>query len=1033
MKQKTGTSFVRFAALLLAALFAASSLFACKREGGPADGTGAPATSAPAEETEWPYGTMLCTLPVREGSLAAGFSSTGETRYVSVGVPVGFGGGYRSFRAQTDNAASLAGILELSLCDLLLVKGGIGEIPQTSETLGALLKALGETPEQSLTLMDHSALSLSGGKQLVTFFTFSRVGSESRNRSYSFLIPADGEYVVPFVCSFASADLFRRASTAATIGRIAESIVLQGSDFSVSLSDGLKTASFSLYSAIPEGMQTVAVSRYADRYAAVFVTDSLSALYVNLYEAGAESFSGDFVKVSERSQAVTVYSTENGVSLSDGVGGYWSVSGRPGAVKTSSLTRTLINAVYSPNGKYRAYTLVANGDLILENLNTGVQTTVRAGGAETAEPVAFGSGGVLLFSLSRGSETVGYGVYSVADGRVSEYRNGLSPIGIGGDTIWFWETAEGQRKRILKASLEDPSAASVAAERGGSAISGFFEGYLDILFDSQLSFDRSGEYFVLLPADDSRICLFSSSTYEQIYASAVPNLAEVIPVSGYLILGTHGWGNLYSIALPDPTSSEDGFSAESFVETKDFSPDYYDFLRYCELASGTLRESTGSVSVYEKQNLTYYLFAYAAENGYARVVSTQRYTVSLYHVESILWRLFGLDETYFTSYLNAVKLDGAYPGLLEGDVFNAESGEFEFTYKRSSYSAMERGGCVIRKTENELLVSMKQSDRSGMQRLFSYRFAAFRDESGKPFYRFLSAGEPSALSAPDVSELKVGKTYYTPFWFEVTEGGERAFYPLSKTDASSGGTGFFPIERDARARYEDGDPGIEFGEAVLCGERAVVPFSLGGIFDALIVNMKTGENRLLSGESVSSLSSVTSGTYATVRADIRAKGRAYPYAAAKVVLASGDGTRLLYLVSAGVDTLACRYHVYDLKTDKTAALSESHTGKTSVSLGNDAAEWMADGTLRLSVYNEKDGKAVLTTFDWKEKSGKWSGTQVLFRPDGDRWEAYTTARETAAPVTTTAPVTTAVTTATGTQKPQDTTAAGTETAASSAP
>ncbi len=1026
MNQKSGTSFVRFTALLLAALFLTFSLFACGKNEDPAGETDAPATSAPAEETEWPYGATLCALPVREGSLAAGFSSTGETRYVSVGVPVGFGGGYRAFSAQTDNAAALAGIRELSFCDLLLTKGGFGEIPQTSETLTALLTALGEKPEENLTLMDHSVLSLSDGREIVTFFTFSRVGTESHNRSYSFLTLEGGEYAAAFVCAFASADLFRRDSTAATIRRIAESIFLQDGDFSVSLSGGLKTASFSLFFAVPEGMRIVAVSRYADRYAAVLATDSRAALYVNLYEAGSDGFSGDFVKVSDRSQAVTVYPTENGVSLSDGTGGYWSVTGRPGELRVTTLTRTLINAVYSANGKYRAYAQAAGGELILENLNTGVQTTVRAGGAETAAPVAFSSGGALLFSLSRGSEPVGYGVYSVADGRISEYRNGLSPIGIGGDTVWFWETAEGQRKRILKAPLADPSSVSVAAERGGSALPGFFEGYLDILFDSQLSFDRSGEYFILLPADDSRISIFSSSSCEQIYTSAVPNLAEVIPVSGYLILGTQGWGSLYSVALPG-VSAESGFSAASFVEKKDASPDYYDFLSYCELASGTLRESAANVSVYEKQNLIYYLLAYAAENGYASAVSTQRYTVSLYHVESILWRLFGLDESYFTSYLNAAKLDGGYPGLLEGDGFNAESEQFEFTYKRSSFTAMERGGCVIRKAENELLVSVKQNDRSGMQRLFSYRFAAFRDENGKPFYRLLSAGEPSALSAPDVSELKIGKNYYAPFWFEVTEGGERAFYPLAKKESTSPATGFFTVERDARARYENGDPGIEFGEAVLCGERAAAPFSLGGIFDVLICNMKTGENRLLSGEPLSSLTSA-SGRYAQIRGEIRTKGTSYPYAAAKAALASGDGTRLLYFVSSGVDTLACRYYIYDLKSDKTAALSESHTGDKAENLDDDAAEWMEYGALRLYVSGEKDGKIFRATYEWKEKAGKWSGTEILLRPDGDRWEAYTTARETAAPGTT-APVTTAA----GTQKPQDTTAAGTETAASSAP
>ena len=1033
MKKQVRTIFSRLGALLLAAALLAPSLAACKKNGPAVDGTTAPVTTAPAEQTGWPYSTMLCALPVRTGALSSGFTVGEGTRYVSVGVPAGFGGGYRSFRAQTENAASLAGIRELSVCDLLFTEGGFGEIPQTEETFGALLTAIGEDPARRPTLIDHAARDLSGGKKLVTFFTFYRSASESLNRSYSFVLLAGGEYAVPFICLFSSADDFRRESTAETIGRIAESVVLQDSDFSVSLSDGLKTASFSLYSALPEGMKTVAVSRYADRYAAVFATDARSALYVNLYEAGSEGFSGGFSKVSDRSQTVTVYPTGEGVTLSDGAGGYWSVTGKPGELKIAPFTRTLIRAVYSPNGKYRAYTQAADGDLILENLNTGVQTTVREGGGEAAEPVAFGSGGMLLFSLSRGSSPAGYGVFSVTDGRASEYKNGLSPIGIGGSTIWCWDKTGGERTRVLRASLGDPSALSVAAEKG-SASAGFLDGYQDILFDSKLSLDWDGQYFVLLPADDSRICVFSSATLEQIYTSAVPNLTEVIPVSGYLILGTQGWGSLYSIALPGPEAAEGGFSAASFTETADASPDYYDFLRYCAFASDYLAESAADVSVYEKQNLIYLLLAYAVENGYANVISTQRYTVSLYNVQSILWRLFGLDETYFTSYLNSVRIDGGYPGMREGDYFDLESGHFEFTYKKSSFSSMERGGSSIRKTGNELLVSMMQNDRNGTQRLFSYRFSAFRDGSGRAFYRFLAAGEPYALSAPDVSELKIEKTYYAPFWFSVREGEDTVFYPLYKQAERPDKTGPVTVERDARDRYENGDPEVGFGEAILSGERAVVPVARGGILDALVCNMKTGENRLLSGEPVSSLFSGVSGSYPAIREEIRKKGTAYPYAGAKPILSSSDGTRLLYLVSSGVDTLACRYLVYDMEKDVSVPLSESHQGKGPSIADRDFAEWLEKDRIRLSVWNEKDGKSFRSSYEWKEKDGKWSDSYVLYRPTGGEWVAYTTARETTAPVTTKAPVTTVVTTAAETKKPETTApvttpAAGAETTA----
>ena len=120
--------------------------------------------------------------------------------------------------------------------------------------------------------------------------------------------------------------------------------------------------------------------------------------------------------------------------------------------------------------------------------------------------------------------------------------------------------------------------------------------------------NTSGTYFVLFPADDaSRISLFTTSDYKCVYTTPVPQISEVISLDKHIIVGTQGWGSLYTIDLPEKTTPGGSFDPDSVVEAPNYTPSYPELIAQLANAAPYFYKPANSVGALSSSNIIYYL------------------------------------------------------------------------------------------------------------------------------------------------------------------------------------------------------------------------------------------------------------------------------------------------------------------------------------------------------------------------------------------------------------------------------------------
>ncbi len=612
----------RVTALLLALITVFGST-SCGLLGGPDDTTERPVTTLPPV-TEPPVRgevalvNTVFTSALLKGDIPGPYTDSGETVFITMGVPEGMGGGYREFEAKNTEIAEKTGFSLIWAEDVISFNSKYLAV-QTTE---AALNSLRPDIAGAFTLMDTAKHTLEDGRTLSVFYTFEKQNGSGLYSAYCYLLAADGMSVIPFACRFAGFAAFRDKAVREYILKMAESITFHEDGYVIKLSDGLVNRSFSLYDNLPDGYTVSRVVRYKENYLAVFANDKSGALHIGFFDYLENSLAGGWKKLYDKPDRCEVFAADGGLTVCPAYGKYYTVTGEPGNTKVQLITRTFSDALYSDCGEYCAYVQGASGNVIIENLSTGRSTVIYSAQTESvnahetrkAELVCFSKDSTLIFRIDSNNGTVGFGAYSTAAESVSIYENGLTPIGCTASHLWCMRMADGEYTEILRAELGALDRFESMYVRGGERKEGFFDNYEDIFFESRIMLNKNGTHFVLFPADDaSRISIFSANTFECIYTTPVPNIAEVIGLEKQIIIGTQGWGTLYTVELPEKTTPGGSFDHESIVEVPNNYPDYEEVLELVKYSAPYFFKPAKGANSFASSNIIYYLLNYAAD------------------------------------------------------------------------------------------------------------------------------------------------------------------------------------------------------------------------------------------------------------------------------------------------------------------------------------------------------------------------------------------------------------------------------------
>ncbi|MBQ1933748.1 MAG: hypothetical protein II370_01990, partial [Clostridia bacterium] len=810
--------------------------------------------------------------------------------------------------------------------------------------------------------------------------------------------------------------------------------------FGMDLAEGLENRSFSLYDSLPDGYTVLDVVPYKENWLAVFALDGKNTLYVGFFDYKENTLRSGWSKLYDKVEECDVFAAEDGLTVSPAYGKYYTVTGDPGSIKIQLITRTFSDALYSDDGSYRAYVQAAGGNVIVEDLSTGSASVVysprteaaSAGEDRSAELVCFSKDSRLVFLINSEDRNVGFGVYNTASASVGIYENGLAPIGCTATTLWCLRRENGAPVEICRAPLDQLDKFESMYVKGGERKEGFFDNYEDIFFESRITLNSSGSYFVLFPADDaSRISLFNSQSFECIYTTPVPNIASVISLDKQIIVGTQGWGVLYTIDLPEKVTPGGSFDHESIVENPNYVPDYAEVLELIRYSAPYLYRPAKGANSFASMELIYFLLNYAADNGLGEeyieypkpekpeedaevgestteaegtgVVEADttapadttadssvtnapeaeepegitKYKVQIYTLKKLAWELLGITEDYFTTYITdpAPEVEelppleptesevtgevtgevdpeqdaedekeeekipeNAYIGLEGDDRYDRDTGMFYFLPHGNTLSgwSIEAGGTVISHSSNKLTVKTVLVAPDGTRMNTEYTVSAVND-----YYRITSVTVSMSLNVIDnLPRFEYGGNKYAPLWYAVEKGSNRIYYPLSNIGTLGGG--ITEVLRDDRGeQYKNSE--ITFGEMYLYGTRAVISVCQNGIYDILSVDMSNGSTVLLGGKNGLAARDIL--------VPLMTKAvRCYPYYGARLLGASANGSRIVYLVSSEVNKLEAAYYLYDLGTNQIVPLSSSLSGSKAKVTSKEYFQFIGSSRLRLSVW-----------------------------------------------------------------------------------
>ena len=159
----------RLTALLLAlvTVFCSAS---CGLLGDPADTTERPEITLPPETEAPPREDVKLVNTVFTSALLLGdipgpYTDSGETVFITMGVPEGMGGGYREFAAKTDEIAQKTGFSLIWAEDVISFNSKYLSVQTTEATLASLRPDLAA----GFTLMDTAKHTLEDGRALSVF------------------------------------------------------------------------------------------------------------------------------------------------------------------------------------------------------------------------------------------------------------------------------------------------------------------------------------------------------------------------------------------------------------------------------------------------------------------------------------------------------------------------------------------------------------------------------------------------------------------------------------------------------------------------------------------------------------------------------------------------------------------------------------------------------------------------------------------------------------------------------------------------
>ena len=1049
-------------------------------------------------------GTVF-TLSLLKGDIPGPFTETAEIVYVTMGIPEGMGGGYRQFKAQTGAVSAKTGFSLITADDIINFNSKYTSVQTTENTLFSLRPELSEA---SATLMDADTVKLENGATLSVFYTFTKKSSEGIYEAYCYLLSADGMSVFPFVCRFNGYSAFRDADVRARIAEMASTVKVDKDAPSIELSEGLESRRFSLYDNMPAGLSVVNVRKYEGDYLAIFATNRQKTLYVGFFDYKNNRIVGDFEIVAENTTECEVFEAQNGLTVCYAYGKYNTITGAPDDLKIQTVTKTFSEAVYSEDGKYRAYVQASGGAVILEKLETGKNVTVysprsasnTAGKVQSAKLFGFLKDGRLLFTLHSTDVTDGFGVYSPSDESLSIYQNGLTPLGCTAEYMWCLRYENSVYTEICRAPLSDLDSFVSVYKRGGEREEGFFDNYEDIFFDSRITMNSSGTYFVLFPADDaSRISLFTTSNYKCVYTTPVPQISEVISLDKHIVVGTQGWGALYTIDLPEKTTPGGSFDPESVVEAPNYTPSYSDVLAQLSAAAPYFYKPAGSAGALASSNIIYYLLNVAAERGLGeeyidypyqlvngntdgddvaenenvtepatepvtenvsdiatdtvtdtvtdtatdtatepitdpatepaisdpRLEGVKKYKVQIYTLKVLAWELLGIREDYFERYITEplpeiediitepltdevtepatdeiteavtdeqteattdntepvtdevkepeiveIVHENAYIGLEEGDWYERETGYFFFTPNENQTSgwSIEVAGSYITQNGNKLAVKTVLVAPDGTRMNSEYCFDAIND-----YYRLLSVTVSTSLNVTQyVPDIYFEGKNYRPLWYAVEKGASKVYHPLAKNDVT-----LSAVERHDRSdSYTNAE--LVFGDVYIYGNVAVIGVCKSGVYDALVVDVLSGETHMLSGED-------SFRDHETVIKAMHSAKNSYPYYAARLLGASSNGSRILYLVSDSINNLAAKYYVYDLTNGQSTVLCQSLYGSRASLAKQEYFEWISTSRVRISAWETVGAVLVNNVYEYNYSAGKWVKNLTDYTTDGTKW------------------------------------------------
>ena len=1115
----------RITALLLAfiTLFSCTS---CSLIGRPADTTEKPVTTVPPvteppEREEVKLVNTVFTSALLLGDIPGPYTDSGETVFITMGVPEGMGGGYREFEAKNAEVAEKTGFSLIWAEDVLSFNSKYLTVQTTEATLASLRPEIAG----AFTLMDSAKHTLEDGRTLSVFYTFEKKNGNGIYSAYCYLLAADGMSVIPFVCRFEGFSAFRDKAVRAYVLKMAESITVHEDGYVIKLSDGLESRSYSLYDNLPDGYTVSQIVRYFDNYLAVFARDKSGALYIGFFDYLQNTLTGGWKKLYDKPDRCEVFAAEGGLTVCPAYGKYYTVTGAPGNTKVQLITRTFSDAIYSDCGEYCAYVQGASGNVIIENLSTGRSSVIYSPQTESvnahetrkAELVCFSKDSTLIFRIDGNSGTIGFGAYSTAAEQVSVYENGLTPIGCTVSHLWCMRIADGEYTEIVRAELVDLNKTESMYVRGGERKEGFFDNYEDIFFESRITLNKNGTHFVLFPADDaSRISIFSANSFECIYTTPVPNIAEVIPLEKQIIIGTQGWGTLYTVELPEKTTPGGSFDHESIVEHPNNYPDYAEVLELIRYSAPYFFKPAKGANSFASSNIIYYLLNYAAdkelgeeyveyimpelpetepvtesvtgtEDVTADTVSTdpvttdaettdaettdattvgvvtddvtavpgdvttaeetdapavpepievKKYKVQIYTLKKLAWELLGITEDYFDSYItdpapetetpevtdeateavstemtdtseadtatteadtttteadttdtvttgsDAVTAEpapeeeklpeNAYIGLENGDRYERDTGYFYYIPDSNTLSgwSIEVGGTVLSHSGNKLTVKTVLVAPDGTRMNAEYTVEAVND-----YYRIAAVSVSTSVTVTEnIPQIDLLGAKYAPMWYAVEKGSNRVYYALN---ASVPANGINAVLREDKGQYY-ADSVTEFGEMYMYNGRAVISVYRNGIYDILSVDVASGRSTLLGGDK--GLANVVG-----IVTEMVKTGSSYPCYGARMLGASSNGARVLYLVTDTVNKLPARYYVYDLTTGQSTELCHSLSGSRADIKKTEYFEWMTSSRVRISVWETQGVLLQNNVYECVLAGGKWSVVKTDYRTDGKTW------------------------------------------------